>query len=516
MGRPRRAGALALELLGVHVTNRIPALLLSVAVVVSIAVSPTMAGPAPHPRTFEECHPFLTEPQFGGHVPAGEEVLGFSFGDREVTVGESNQYLDAVDDATHRVVTGTMAKSWQSRPLRYAIVGSRENLTRESLRDIRRATRRLRNPATTPEETRDIARTTPAILWITANVHGDEESGTDAALRTLYELAARNDCAANRIRRNAVVVFVPTQNPDGRAANTRRNAYCFDMNRDWFARTQPETDGKVKLMRRYPPVLFIDAHEQGGDGFFFPPNPDPIYHEITNETLGWINNIYGAAMADEFNRQGIPFFSGEIYDLFYMGYGDTVPITGFTAAGMTFEKANAAPIAERTYEHYVTQWTSLSAGALRKRRILSEYHHAYAEAYRQGLRGELEPNELFDPDNDVTNPVPERRVRHYFLLDKQSKKREVHSIVRRLQRMGVKVYRLSEATEVAGYTPYARNRSPRTLPKGTYWVPMAQRQKHWIQAMLNEDTYVPFPYFYDVTAWSQPLLFNLPGGYTGA
>ena len=34
---------------------------------------------------------------------------------------------------------------------------------------------------------------------------------------------------------------------------------------------------------------------------------------------------------------------------------------------------------------------------------------------------------------------------------------------------------------------------------------MAQAQKHWIQAMLGEDSYVPFPYFYDVTAWSGPL-----------
>jgi hypothetical protein len=34
--------------------------------------------------------------------------------------------------------------------------------------------------------------------------------------------------------------------------------------------------------------------------------------------------------------------------------------------------------------------------------------------------------------------------------------------------------------------------------------------------MLNEDTYVPFPYFYDVTAFSGPLLNNVPGGYSGA
>ena len=45
---------------------------------------------------------------------------------------------------------------------------------------------------------------------------------------------------------------------------------------------------------------------------------------------------------------------------------------------------------------------------------------------------------------------------------------------------------------------------------------MAQAQKHWVQAMLNEDTYTPFPYFYDVTGWSNPLLFNVAGGYSGA
>jgi hypothetical protein len=45
---------------------------------------------------------------------------------------------------------------------------------------------------------------------------------------------------------------------------------------------------------------------------------------------------------------------------------------------------------------------------------------------------------------------------------------------------------------------------------------MAQTQKHWVQAMLNEDTYTPFPYFYDVTGWSNPLLFNLRGGSSGA
>jgi hypothetical protein len=34
--------------------------------------------------------------------------------------------------------------------------------------------------------------------------------------------------------------------------------------------------------------------------------------------------------------------------------------------------------------------------------------------------------------------------------------------------------------------------------------------------MLNEDTYVAFPYFYDISGWSNPLLLNVPGGLSGA
>ncbi|HET9558292.1 MAG TPA: M14 family zinc carboxypeptidase, partial [Actinomycetota bacterium] len=358
---------------------------------------------------------------------------------------------------------------------------------------------------------------TPAILWVAGNVHGGEESGTDAALRVLYELADRRDCAADQILDNAIVVLLPTQNPDGREADTRRNAYGFDMNRDWFARTQPETDGKLELLRRYPPVLFIDAHEMSRETFFFPPNADPIYHEITDESVDWINNLYGAAMIDEFTRQGIPFFNRDVYDLFYMGYGDTVPSTGFIAAGMTYEKANGDPTPRRVYEQYLTQWVSLSAGAVNADDILARWHGAWVEAFRQGQAGQLEPNEIINPGNELVTQVPDRPLRHWFVrADDPDKAAEVRTLVRRLQRMDVKVYKLRKPLAVPDYKAYGRAPRSAVLPAGTYWVPMAQAQKHWVQAMLNEDTYTPVPYFYDVTGWSNPLLFNLGGGSSGA
>ena len=385
-------------------------------------------------------------------MPTAQQVLGINLGDRDVTTAESDRYLLAVDAASPRVTSGVAATSVQGRPLRYAIVGRPERVTSTGLAAVRASAAKLMDPRTSDREAAQIAAADPAILWIAANVHGGEESGTDASLRVLYELADRSDCAAQRILDQAVVVILPIQNPDGREADTRRNANGFDMNRDWFARTQPETDGKVELLRRYPGVLFIDAHEFGGtDDYFFPPNADPVYHDIADPAVDWINDIYGAAMQDEFDERGIPYFNYDTYDLFYAGYGDTVPANGFGAAGMTFEKANGDPAPQRVFEQYITQWTSLSAAAINKERILREWHGSWVEAVRQGEAGELEPNRTYEPGVPVSQPVPDRTVRHYFLrADDPDKAREVQALVRRLQRMDVEVRRLSRAADRAG------------------------------------------------------------------
>jgi hypothetical protein len=472
------------------------------------AVAPGVAAAA--------CDPFGPA-EFAGTVPTPKQVIGIDLGDRDVTTAESDAYVTAVDAASDRVVSAALAKTVTGRYLQYAIVGNPDRVTEGGLAGVRAAAAKLMDPKTSAAEAQAIAASDPAILWIAGNVHGGEESGADAALRVLWELSDRQDCSAQQILDNAIVVILPIQNPDGREADTRRNSYGFDLNRDWFARTQQETEGKLEYLRRYPPQVFIDAHEMGGENnFFFPPNADPVYHEITDQSIGWINGLYGPAMQDVFDARGIPYFNYDVYDLFYMGYGDTVPSTGFGAAGMTYEKSNLDSASQRVFEQYLTQWTTLSTAALNKASILNDWHAAWVEAVRQGRAGELEPNEVVQPDNTVQREVPDIKVRQYFLLDVDPYKRDaVRALVRRLQRMDVEVNRLTHVARVRDYTPYGRATRRAVLPTGTYVVSMAQRQKHWIQAMLNEDTYTPFPYFYDVTAWSQPLLFNVPGGYSG-
>jgi hypothetical protein len=486
----------------------------SVSVAVAVAVCAAI-GPVGTALAAPACDPIRTTPHFRGQVPTPESVLGYSIGSREASAADIATYVAAVDAATTRVVSGRFATSWEGRPLPYAIVGRDQNLTPAGLAAVRANVAALRDPSTSDARARQLAASSPAILWLAGNVHGNEESGADADLKILYELADRDDCAAQQILDNAVVVIAPTQNPDGREAATRRNHYSFDMNRDWFARTQPETDGKLELLRQYPPALFVDAHEMGGQHYFFPPNKDPIYHEVPDQVIDWQDELYGPAIQAEFDRQHIQYFNDDLYDFFALVYGDTVPATAFGGNGMTFEKYSVAPISERTHEHYVSQWISLSTGALNRQTILRELHQEYVDAYNQGVNGQLEPNFVNDKGSRLLFQVPTDPVRHYFLLDDPAKRPELQSLVRRLQRMDVAVYRLTAPLTVSDFRPYGRSARSTTLPAGTYWIPMSQQQKHWIQGMLGEDTYVAFPYFYDISGWSNPLLYNVRGGRSG-
>ena len=146
----------------------------------------------------------------------------------------------------------TFAHSWQGRDLIYALVSTPEHVADAD--GIAARQQLLRDPRiTTPEEAAEIAATNPAIVWYMANVHGREPSGGDAAIQILYELAARTDAEVTGMLDHLLVGLIPTQNPDGRENLSRDNVYGFDMNRDWFARTQPETDGKLDLLNRFPP-----------------------------------------------------------------------------------------------------------------------------------------------------------------------------------------------------------------------------------------------------------------------
>ena len=450
-------------------------LLASISVAVAIAVS-SAVGPVGAALAAPPCDPIQTPPHFRGQVPTPQQVLGYELGSREATAAEINTYIGALDAASSRVVSGQFATSWEGLPLKYSIVGKPGNLTPSTLATIRANAAALRNPLTPTAQAANLAAHSPAILWLAGNVHGNEESGADADLRILYELADRDDCAAQQITDNAVVVIVPTQNPDGRENETRRNHYDFDLNRDWFARTQPETDGKLELMRQYPPVLMIDAHEMGGQHYFFRrTRTRSITRSPTRSSTGRTSST--ARRLGPVHPSAHPVLQRRSVRLLRSG------LRRRRAGPRLRSQWDDVREVQRRSDHRSgpTNTTFRSGSRSRPRlftgsRSCQLWHQEYVEAYFEGVNGQLEPNFVNDKGSRLLFQVPTDLVRHYFLRDDPAKQPELRALVRRLQRMDVAVYRLTSPLTVPDYKPYGRTPRLTVLPACTYWIPMAQQQ----------------------------------------
>jgi zinc carboxypeptidase len=403
------------------------------------------------------------------------------------SAARADAYVRAVARASPVVRTALAGRSVQGRPLRYAVVSAlpgvrlRAGLAR--LRAVRAGRARSAGGA-------------PAVVWLAGSVHGNEPSGTDAELRLLHGLARH---CHDRLLRRVVVVVMPVQNPDGHEAHMRTNANGFDLNRDWLTVTQPETQARMQALLAMPPVAFADHHEQGGDAFFFPPYAPPLFHELPDAALSAERDVLGPALRRAFARRRVTSTSGEGFDLLYPGYSDSATTLLFGAAGMTLEAGAEQPYAVRVTEQLLAARTIVEAAASHRATLLRAWARSFAQAARQGARGELQHR---------SRP----RVYGYALGA------GADPLVRLLLSEGVKVRRLAAPASVAAYRPYAgAGRAARAmLAAGTYVVSSAQPLKHWLEALLGAKPYAGGPSSSDVGAWSRPLLMGVAGGAIGS
>jgi hypothetical protein len=98
-------------------------------------------------------------------------------------------------------------------------------------------------------------------LFIIARQHGNEPSGTDAAMALIQQLAQTTQPADLALLQRLTFAIVPVANPDGAVAHQRGNGGGVDLNRDWVGRTQPETQAIEWAFRVWRPHAFIDMHE---------------------------------------------------------------------------------------------------------------------------------------------------------------------------------------------------------------------------------------------------------------
>jgi len=176
-------------------------------------------------------------------------------------------------EAYTRVHLESHGATYENRPLIHAFISSPENLAR--LEEIRQQNLKLsENPAAVSD---DELKQMPVVVYMGYSIHGNEASGSEAALLTLYHLAAGEGPAIDSILQNVVLILDPSFNPDGRARFTtyvnqnrgkipvadpqdrehnepwpggRTNHYWFDLNRDWLPVQHPESNGRIRFLLR--------------------------------------------------------------------------------------------------------------------------------------------------------------------------------------------------------------------------------------------------------------------------
>ncbi len=473
-------------------------------------------------------------------VPTPQSVLGYQLGARHTPHHLIGSYLEAVAEASDRVILRVIGQTTQGRNQYYVVISSPENMAR--LDEIRERIHSLAEPALLggAGETEETIGSTPAIALLNYTVHGDEGSGAEAALRTVYQLAAGTDEATLEILREVVTLIDPVQNPDGhdRYVNFingylvsqenpdtqsrehrqpwpggRTNAYYFDLNRDWFLMTQVETVNRMREYLRWLPQVAPDLHEMGSNStYYFAPPMLPINWNIPEGIRSWWE-VFGRANAAAFDSFGWTYYMEEDFDNFYPGYGESLPCM-LGAVGMTYEQASPdgrvirrrdgtlLTLRDATWHQFSSSMATLRTAARHREELLRHFHRFFADVQRSGREGPV--REFYIPPAD-----PAR-------FDK---------LVRCLQRVGGTVYRASEPFSARGvYNYFTRQTEDVELPAGTAIVPLAQMAGAAIKTILEPDCVLDEEFLaeerelirrneeeriYDITAWSLPLTYGI-------
>ena len=469
--------------------------------------------------------------QYDPSIPTLEDVVGHDFREEITPPDQVVRYFEALADAARdRTQLIQYAESWEGRPLVILVIGSRERIA--ALDDVKAGLTRLAQPDGLSDADADaLIADLPVVTALMHGVHGNEISSSGAAMAEAYHLlAAQGDPTVDMILNESLVLIDPVENPDGRARfvlqNTmararwpneatysaehdepwpggRVNHYLFDLNRDLFIQSQPETQGKVDVFLDFWPHIVVDLHEMGGNStYFFPPTAPPANPWYGERQIA-LMDVFGRANARIFDQRGFAYFNRDVYDLFYPGYVDMWPM-GHGALGMTYEQASARGQVVRrsdgdllTYgdgvlHHFTAAITSAETSARNRERILTDYLAFRREGIDLGRAG---PAEYVL--HSAHDPGMARRLA-FMLLEN-----------------GIEVREADGPVTMEG----------RLLPqRGTFIVPMDQPAHRFVRNLLDPDVPMDEAFvqrqvdrrarresdeIYDLTAWSQSLLWDV-------
>ena len=446
--------------------------------------------------------------QYNSSIPTPESVIGHQVGEFHVSHDKLSHYVQELSKSSKRVKLVKRGKTYENRTSWLMIITSESN--HSNLEEIRQQHLRLSDSKNIDIDTSNM----PIVVYQGFSVHGDEPSGSNASLLLMYHLLASDSDETKELLDNTVILLDPSFNPDGlqrfsqwanmnknqslnpdpsdREYNQywprgRTNHYWFDLNRDMLPNQLPETNAKIETYTKWMPNILTDHHEMGtNSSFFFQPGVPERKNPLISDLNQALTKEIGTYHEDALNKIGSLYYSEESYDDFFFGKASTYPDAN-GSIGILFEQGSSRGHIQESVNGILTfpftirnqltaAFSTLKAAQNMRVKLLN---------YMKGFY-----DDQIDPANKYES----------IIFGKQKDKSTVHHLAEVLNSHKIKFNTLSQDVEVNG-TKYSKENS--------YIVPLNQPKRTLIRAMFDTQTSFNDSLFYDVSAWTFPLAFNV-------
>ncbi|RTY81079.1 zinc carboxypeptidase [Flavobacterium sp. ZB4P23] len=447
---------------------------------------------------------------YNDKIPTPKSVFNFELGEMHTDHNQVVHFMEAIAKASDRVQIETTGYTYENRPLQLLTISSPENLAK--IDEIHRKHLALSDSDTNASDVSNL----PIVLYLGYSIHGNESSGTGAAIALAYYLTASESPELKKMLDNTIILLDPSLNPDGlhrfstwvnshksknlvtdpndREFNEawpggRFNHYWFDMNRDWLPVQLPESQARIRTFRKWMPNVLCDFHEMGTNStYFFQPGVQSRTNPLTPELNQKLTKKIAGYHAKALDKIGSFYYVEDGFDDFYYGKGSTYPdING--GIGILFEQASSRGHAQQSVNGIITfpftiknQFTtSLSSvqAAYEMRKELLEYQRDFftnssAESKRNKTKGYV-----FGDEKDAT---------------------KVQELAKILSQHKIEMLQLKEDITI-NKKKFSKDLS--------IIIPMEQKNSKLIHAIFDRQTKFKDSIFYDISAWNFDLAFNL-------
>ena len=447
---------------------------------------------------------------YNENIPTPKEVIGHEVGEWHVTHDKLMFYMQTLAEKSDRITIETRGETFEGRPILLLTITAPKN--HQNIESIRQEHVALTENGASTVSTDAM----PIVVYQGFSIHGNEPSGANAGLAYAYYLAAAQGPEIDDLLNNLIILMDPSFNPDGLQrfaywANTnksinlvadnnereyhevwpggRTNHYWFDMNRDWLPVQLPESRARIKSFHKWLPNILTDHHEMGTNStFFFQPGEPTRVHPLTPKMNQELTTEIGTYHARALDKIGSLYYSEENYDDYYYGKGSTFPdVNG--SIGILFEQGSSRGHIQETENglltfpftirnQFTTALSTIEAAKNMRVKILDYQRDFY---------------------KDVRLEAAKSKTKSIVFGDSKDAAKAWH-LAEILNRHKIKFNGLTSDATIDG----------KNYKKGhSYVVPMNQKNHRLIKAMFEKRTNFTDSLFYDISAWTFPLAFNV-------